>query len=81
MKLCELMRETYIEDGNAACVLNIVSPDIREMFAREYLGEKMFPGGVNGRISDIPAYYGDFDVRFYSTRYDGNTLLSMTVEI
>lgn len=70
MKLCELVKDLYLKHGNMACYLKVESDEIREEFSAEYEGKKISPAGVSGRVSDVPAYYGGYEVQFSAIVHD-----------
>lgn len=65
MKLYELMETMYLEHGNIMCSLDVETDAIANRFGHTHEGQAVAWGGVNGRISDIPAYVGNYDVTWW----------------
>lgn len=62
MKLWEVMERIRTNGGNAHCELIVETDEIREKFGTMYDGELVKYAGVNGRVSDIPAFLGGYEV-------------------
>ena len=63
MTLCDLMQAVYkYSEGNPRCNLEIETDSIAYSFGSAYDGERVPMRGVNGRVSDIPAYLGNCEV-------------------
>lgn len=66
MTICELMNAIYHSTtGNPACNLEIETDSIAYEFGSIYEGKRVPFRGVNGRISDIPAYLGNCEVKTF----------------
>lgn len=70
MKLYQLMEALYLKEGNAPAEVRIDTPAVAITFGHYYEDQFMLAGGVNGRISDIPAYLGGYPVKTWSL-YEG----------
>lgn len=82
MKLYEVMEKLYTKYGNAKCELVIETDEIAFKVGSEYEGKLIRCAGVNGRVIDIPAYLGGYDVIEISERYlPGNNELMLVVKI
>ena len=71
MKVSELMKSIYLNEGNVPCVLNVESEQWRIVYGHLYGNEFMRWHGVDGRVSDIPAYVGDCEVLYHEQSTNG----------
>lgn len=67
MKLYELIHEEYLDNDkeNIACALIVETDEIAKEYGHPYNGEPTNWRGVDGRICDIPAYVGGYEVKDY----------------
>jgi len=62
MKLSEVMKKIYLNEGNVRVLLEVESKQWQIVFGHLYGNEFIRWHGVDGRVSDIPVYCGDCDV-------------------